>query len=75
MPERIVEIGHGKKPFGEKGLSANMKEMYDGNVEIFRRLRRKGEISRPFYCFVRAFAYLKYLRRLVIVAYRRAWKR
>lgn len=67
MPEKVVSIGHGKRSFGERGLSANLYEMYRGNVVIFRNLRNRGEIGFFFYYFIRIFAYMKYLRRSIII--------
>ena len=67
LPESLVSIGHGKKPFGESGLSANMKGMYDGNVRTIKALRKEKKISNAFYLFLRCFYYAKYIRRIIIV--------
>lgn len=66
LPEHLVDIGHGKRTFGEKGLSGNLKGMYEGNVHIIRDLRKDKVISIPYYCFLRMFYYAKYLRRIAI---------
>lgn len=70
MPEKIVSIGHGKKEYGESGLSSNLKEMYRGNVEIFQKLRQNEQIGQGFYLFVRAFALLKHFRRVLFTNFR-----
>lgn len=66
IPEKIVSIGHGKQPYGESGLSANLREMYLGNVRIFQNLHDSQRINTPFYLFIRTYAYMKYLRRIII---------
>ena len=66
LPEHLVDIGHGKRTFGEKGLSGNLKGMYVGNVNIIKGLRKRNEISTLFFCFLRVFYYLKYIRRILI---------
>jgi len=66
LPEQLVEIGHGKRPFGERGLSGNLREMYRGNKLIISRLREAGDLSAPFYLFLRLFYWAKYLRRIAI---------
>lgn len=68
LPEHLVDIGHGKRTFGEKGLSKNLKDMYRGNVEIIRGLKQARVISGVRYVFLRVFYYLKYLRRILITA-------
>lgn len=66
LPENLVSIGHGKRPFGDKGLSANLKGMYQGNIYTINNLASKKEISIPFYLFLRVFYLAKYIRRKVI---------
>ena len=68
LPESLVSIGHGKRTFGEKGLSGNLKAMYKGNVNIIKRLLNEKAISVPFYVFLRIFYFLKYVRRILITA-------
>lgn len=69
LPESLVKTGHGKRAFGEKGLSSNLKGMYNGNKMIIHQLRKKNAISYPFYCFLRVFYWIKYLRRILITKY------
>lgn len=66
LPESLVDIGHGKREFGESGLSGNLKEMYKGNVHIMRNLYKEGHLTWLYYAFIRVFHYLKYLRRIII---------
>lgn len=63
---QVIEFGHGKRGFGASGLSGNMKEMHRGNLKNIAGLRSKKEISRGFYCFLRLFFYVKYLRRIIL---------
>lgn len=62
----LVEIGHGKRAFGESGLSGNLKNMYDGEVYILRKLKASKSISSlEFYGFY-TWMTLKYYRRKFI---------
>ena len=70
LPESLVSIGHGKRPYGEKGLSANMKGMYEGNVRTIKSLKKEKKISFLFYCFLRLFYFAKHVRRILIVKFR-----
>jgi glycosyltransferase involved in cell wall biosynthesis len=65
-PISLVNIGFGKAAFGESGLSANLKGMYEGNVKNIRELKTGSIISRKFYIFLRMFYWMKYIRRIVI---------
>lgn len=69
LPESLVITGHGKRSFGESGLSSNLKAMYEGNVNIIKRMKEKHNISNSFYLFLRVFYYLKYIRRIVISSF------
>ncbi len=75
LPLSLVKLGFGKKPFGDKGLSSNMKGMYRGNVKNIKELRKNKTISLTFYLFLRGFYWMKYIRRLVIVFYHKRRKR
>lgn len=74
IPDNVVTIGHGKNPYGETGLSAELRSMYIGNVEIFKMLKQKGFISNTRYYFTRIFAFLKYIRRVLIVGGRKTFQ-
>ena len=64
---KSLEIAGGNKvTFGESGLSANLKKMYEGNVRNIRALHKDKNISTGFYAFLRVFYWAKYIRRIVI---------
>lgn len=64
------EIAGGNKlPFGESGLSANLKGMYEGNVKNIINLLSDKNISLRFYMFLRLFYWAKYIRRIIITKY------
>ena len=69
-PISLVNIGFGKAAFGERGLSANLKGMYEGNVKNIKELKSRSIISRKFYIFLRIFYWMKYIRRIVITKLR-----
>lgn len=66
LPEKLIIYGYGKRGFGEKGLSANLKGMYDGNVKNMKDIRALGYISYPFYCQMRLYYWIKYIRRIIL---------
>lgn len=66
LPEHLIDIGHGKRAFGEKGLSSNLKAMYEGNKKLIMWLHDDKVISTPFYLFLRVFYWLKHIRRIII---------
>lgn len=66
VQEKLVNYGEGKRGFGERGLSANLKEMYLGNKKNVRELREDKNISISFYLFMNFFNYSKFLRRKLI---------
>lgn len=53
-----------KAPFGEGGLSADLRRMEKGVQDVFRRLHAEGELGLFESMFGRAFSRLKYVRRL-----------
>lgn len=65
-PRQVVVYGGGKRGFGQSGLSANLKRMYEGNVINLREIRQSHAISPGFYGAMRVFFLLKYVRRIVI---------
>ncbi len=75
LPESHVKTGHGKRSFGENGLSSNLKAMYEGNINIIKRLRKEKNISTTFYITLRLFYFLKYIRRIVITTLAKKEKR
>jgi glycosyltransferase involved in cell wall biosynthesis len=70
LPRKMINYGSGKPGYGYSGLSANLKKMYEGNVKNFRELRQDSIISVGFYLFLRVFAFVKYLRRIILTQVR-----
>lgn len=66
LPEQLVIYDGGKRGFGEKGLSGNMREMYKGNIKNIKDLRKLGYISKTFYFMLFIFYQVKYCRRILI---------
>lgn len=66
VAESFEIAGGNKVSFGESGLSANLKGMYDGNVSNITELHKDRHISTAFYIFLRVFYWMKYLRRILI---------
>ena len=66
IPVSYEIAGGNKLPFGESGLSANLKGMYEGNVYNIKKLKADKAISLGYYTSLRVFFYLKYIRRILI---------
>lgn len=66
ISESLEIAGGNKNTFGESGLSANLKGMYEGNVRNISQLHLQKDISTPFFLFLRSFYWVKYLRRIFI---------
>ena len=66
LPEKLIEYGAGKRGFGVKGLSANLRGMYEGNIKNIREMRKAHYISSLYYYFIYLLQVLKYFRRIVI---------
>lgn len=66
IPVSYEIAGSNKVPFGESGLSANLKEMHKGNLRNITILYRQKNISEGFYLFLHMFYELKYFRRILI---------
>ena len=66
VAESLEIAGGNKLSFGQSGLSSNMKGMYDGSVRNLKDLYKRKAISLPFYVFLRAFYWAKYVRRILI---------
>jgi Predicted glycosyltransferases len=61
-----IITGSQKISFGESGLSANLKKMYQGNIRNIKLLKEKNKISFKLYIFLRIFYGIKQIRRIVI---------
>lgn len=66
LPEQNVHYDRGKRDFGERGLSGNLKGMQEGNRLNFMELLKQKKISLPFYIVITIFDELKYLRRILL---------
>ena len=66
LPVEMVYYGSGKPGFGFSGLSANLKKMYEGNIKNIKELKSDSIISGKFYVFLRAFYWMKHIRRILI---------
>lgn len=65
-PKLLIIYDKGKRGFGERGLSANLKGMYEGNVKNIREFKEMKLIKYNFYLFLRLFYLIKYTRRIII---------
>lgn len=70
LPVQMVYYGGGKPGFGFSGLSANLREMYKGNIKNIKELKKNLIISASFYKFLRIFYWIKYIRRILITRLR-----
>lgn len=73
-PELLIIYGRGKRGFGDSGLSANLVEMYKGNVKNIKDLLLRKDIGYILYILLRIYYYLKYVRRILIVTYHKYFK-
>jgi len=64
IPVSYEIAGGYKVPYGESGLSSNLKGMYEGNIRNIKVLRSKGIISPQFYTFLRFYYSIKCLKRM-----------
>lgn len=62
----LIIYDGGKRGFGERGLSSNLKKMYEGNVKNISEYKNNKFISYKFYLFLRLFYFIKYIRRILI---------
>jgi glycosyltransferase involved in cell wall biosynthesis len=65
-PKLLIIYDSGKRGFGERGLSSNLKKMYEGNVKNLKEFREMQIINTTYYYVLRLFYWLKYLRRIII---------
>lgn len=70
LNESLVDIGHGKKPYGEKGLSADLKKMFMGEICNVTSALKRRQIGILFYFFGIFWLSLKFIRRIILVAFR-----
>ena len=72
LPKLLIIYDGGKRGFGSRGLSANLKKMYEGNIKNIKELKSELKISSIFYIFLRVFYWIKYIRRIIIVSIKKA---
>lgn len=70
LPELLIIYDSGKRGFGARGLSANLKGMYIGNVKNIKELYNLKEINLSFFLFLRFFYWVKFVRRILITKLR-----
>ena len=63
-----------KPLYGVSGLSSHLWEMEAAELATFRGLRRSGAVGTPLMCGLLAWSFARFLRRLLIVGLRRAWR-
>jgi len=67
LNESLVLTGHGKRSFGESGLSANMSRMYEGEILTLKGAKKRKQINTFEYLGFYIWLTLKYYRRILIV--------
>lgn len=71
LNEPLVNIGHGKPIFGHSGLSGNLWEMEKGDLQTIAMAKKIGAINFFEYIFLSIFSFVKYLRRFLLVLFRK----
>lgn len=66
IAESLEIAGGNKRVYGEKGLSSNLKGMYEGNIHNLRVLRKQKTIGKIEYYGWRALFDLKYVKRIIL---------
>lgn len=68
VDEELILVGHGKNPFGEKGLSAKLSCMHKGFKTTIRGCFRRGSINIIEYRLFLLLEEIKYIRRILLSA-------
>lgn len=63
---QVVDVGFGKHPFGESGLSSNLGKMNEGQINLLIYLLKEGRISKFKYYIFYFYYFLKHIRRIII---------
>lgn len=71
LNKKLINYGDGKSGFGVSGLSSNIKEMQKGFQKNLTFAYDNKYISLPSYLSASLFSKLKYLRRILIVNFRK----
>ena len=67
----LVLCGNGKAAYGESGLSGDIKRMHMGILAVMKKAYLKGYLSRMQYVAVCIYEHIKYVRRKIIVFFRK----
>lgn len=70
MPDKLVEIGGGKPPFGHSGLSADLKAMKNGQILILKFAYNAKKINFVQYIVFWGYLVFKHIRRVLITKLR-----
>jgi glycosyltransferase involved in cell wall biosynthesis len=62
----LIRYDNGKRGYGQRGLSGDLKKMHIGNLKNLKEFRDKNIISKHFYVFLKYFYIAKYIRRIVV---------
>lgn len=68
LPIKVVNFGGGKREFGIRGLSSNLKGMHEGNLKNIKEIKDSKLISNSFYWSMYIFYWIKYFRRIIITS-------
>lgn len=71
IPNQLSIYDGGKRGFGISGLSGNIRAMQDGVRANMLELLNRKEISLLFYLFITCFNEMKYLRRVLVMKWKR----
>ena len=71
LNSKLIKYGAGKSGFGESGLSANLKEMERGELMNLKFIYNNKMISFPIFLIAYAFSLVKYVRRILMVKFRK----
>lgn len=69
LNKNLVFTGHGKRTFGESGLSANMPKMYEGEILALSSARKRKQLNFLEFIFFYLWLSIKYFRRMIIVRF------
>jgi glycosyltransferase involved in cell wall biosynthesis len=70
-PEQLVIYDGGKPGFGFSGMTAQLADMHRGNLVVLKRLYLSKNINLFQYIIVKSYSQLKYLRRILIVKFKK----
>lgn len=66
IAESLEIAGGGKMQYGEKGLSSNLRGMYEGNLKNLRILKDEACIGKVEYVIWRLYFLIKYVKRVIV---------